>query len=93
MFEGIVRIRASNKSDPNDGGAKVWHDDQVMLGSTFLIDATLAGDTKLPAETWVHIFDTSDNLLQTVRFHTSCSQPLNEFDQFGAILLLDFIPE
>jgi len=28
-----------------------------------------------------------------VKFHTSCSQPLNQGDQFGSLVLEDFIPE
>ena len=92
-FEPIVRIRASDKADPNDGNARVWHDDLVVLAQNFGIDATNAGKTKLKSSTWVHVFDLSGVLLQTVQFHTSCSQPLNEGDRFGGLTLLDFIAE
>ena len=30
--------------------------------------------------------------LQTLSFHTSCSKPLAEGDQFGSLLLREFIP-
>ncbi len=39
------------------------------------------------------IFDLAGNLLQAVKFHTSCSQPLNVGDQFGALQLLDLETE
>jgi len=84
-FTTPVRILAQVKANPNDNRAKIWFDDQVDLNSTFWIDATNAGETKLKAETHVFIY-TSDGatLLQTLEFHTSCSQPLGEGDQFGA---------
>ena len=93
MFEPVVRIRASDKSNPNHGHASVWFDGTVELDSTFDIDATNAGETKLKANTWVHVFDANDVLLQTIRFHTSCSQPLYPDDQFGSLVLIEFIPE
>jgi hypothetical protein len=65
----------------------------VNLGDTFTIDATNDGSSKLATNTWVHAFDESDNVVQSVQFHTSCSQPLVVGDQFGAFLLDQFIPE
>ena len=49
--------------------------------------------TKLSAETHVFVYDLADNLLQHAEFHTSCSQPLRDGDQFGSLKLIDFIPE
>jgi uncharacterized repeat protein (TIGR01451 family) len=93
-FMPLVRIRASNSSDPNNAGALVYHDANVMLGDLFEIDATMAGQTKLATDTWMHIFVAGGGpLLQTVKFHTSCSQPLNAGDQYGAAKLLDFVPQ
>ena len=92
-FTTPVRILAQDKANPNDNRAKVWFDGQVNLNSTFWIDATNAGENKLKAETHVFIYDLNDNLLQTIEFHTSCSQPLDAGDQFGSILMVDFIPE
>jgi hypothetical protein len=66
------------------------------LGQLFLlfnIDTINAGENKLKAETHVFIYDLQDNLLQTIEFHTSCSQPLGAGDQFGSLLMVDFIPE
>jgi hypothetical protein len=31
--------------------------------------------------------DTDGTILQSVMFHASCSQPLNEGDQFGSLLM------
>jgi hypothetical protein len=89
-----VHIRASDKSNPDDGGARVWFEGSVVLDSTFDIDATLAGENKLTSTTYVHIFDTAGGtLLQYIEFHTSCSQPLYEGDQFGSLVLVGFTPE
>ena len=78
----------------NDPNAKIWFEGTVDLSTPFLIDATNDGETKLKAETHVFIY-TSDGqtLLQTIEFHTSCSQPLGAGDQFGSLLMVDFIPE
>jgi len=92
-FTTPVRILAQDKSNPNDNRAKIWFNGQVDLNSSFWIDATNAGENKLKAETHVFIYDLQDNLLQTIEFHTSCSQPLGEGDQFGSLLMLDFVPE
>lgn len=88
-----VQIRASDKEDPQDHRAKVWFAGEVALGATFDIDAGNADANKLKAKTWVHIWDLNGDLLQTVLFHTSCSQPLNEGDQFGSLILEGFTPE
>ncbi len=93
-FTTPVRIIASDKENLNDSKVKIWFDkNDVTLNSTFWIDATNAGKTKLGSKTFVHIYDLQGNLLQFIEFHTSCSQPLDEGDQFGSILMIDFIPE
>jgi len=88
-----VFILATNKSNPYDVKAKVWFVGPVSLNTEFDIDATNAGESRLKAETYVHIFGESQVLLQTVKFHTSCSQPLHIGDQFGSLVLVGFIPE
>ena len=91
-----MRIIANDKDDPFDDRAKVWFDSgtaTINLGDSFAIDAGNGGESKLKADTRVHIFDDSGTLLQTVKFHTSCSKDLNLGDQFGAIMLTGFIPE
>ena len=84
--ETSVWIRATDKK-----GNKVWFEGDVNVGNDWMfeIDAkteTLAGDTK------VFIYDEyGETLLQTIQFHTSCSQPLNIGDQFGSLVLVDGI--
>jgi hypothetical protein len=73
----------------------VYFSGTVPLNGTYEIDATNApGKTKLETNTMIKIYDVQGGtLLQTVVFHTSCSQPLNAFDQFGANVLEGFTPE
>ncbi|MCP3915517.1 MAG: hypothetical protein GY711_08185 [bacterium] len=93
-FATPVFIRSTNKEDPNDTGGRIWFEGQVQLDGLFDIDATAEGENRLPSATFVHIFDSSgSNLLQTIEFHTSCSQPLMVGNQFGAIVLEVFTPE
>jgi len=87
---GTVFIRASDKEDPNAGDAKVWFEGDVNLDDEYVIDAEAAGESKLKAKTYLHLYDMEGGtLLQQVEFHTSCSQPLFLGNQFGASLLVD----
>lgn len=65
----------------------------VDLNQTFWIDPTVIGDDKLNNNLTVEIFDENDNLLQTVTFHASCSQPLSVGNVFGGIELVTFVPK
>ena len=87
MFAALVHVVASEKAN---GGGDVYFSGQVALGETFVIDATLAGRSELRSDTWVTIYDLNGNVLQSIRFHTSCSQPLALEDQFGGIQLVGF---
>ena len=94
MGDEEVFIRASDKEDPNAGNAKVWFTGLVSLDNTFEIDATNAGENKLKSKTFVHIYsEENGTLLQTIEFHTSCSQPLFLGDQFGGIQLTGYLSE
>ena len=86
-FAPLVRIRVTDKEQPFHHKTKVFYDDQVALGAKFNIDARNVGEDKLKANTYVSIFDLQDNLLQTIMFHTSCSQPLIIGEQFGSLIL------
>lgn len=88
-----VIIIATNKQDPNDLSGRIWFDGQVTLDASFDIDAGNAGQAKLSSSTFVHIYDLQNNLLQSVTFHTSCSQPLVVGNQFGSLLLERFIAD
>ncbi|MCH8063396.1 MAG: hypothetical protein IH861_12955 [Chloroflexi bacterium] len=96
--ESPVRIISDDKDKPFDGKAKVWFDSDdivgdIGLGGTFLLNALSAGENKLKADKRVDIFNDSGDLLQTVKFHTSCSKPLLVGDRFGGVLLVDFVLE
>jgi len=90
-FASPVRIIVTDKEQPFHHKAKVLFDGVVALDETFDIDAHNAGADRLNANTYVSIFDLQGGLLQTIKFHTSCSQPLNIGDQFGSLVLVDGI--
>ena len=92
-FEPEVHIIAADKKFEDLHKAKIYFEGDVNLGETFSIDATQAGRTKLRSNTYVHIFDLEGGLLQTIKFHTSCSQPLPLGDEYGGIQLVGFIGE
>jgi hypothetical protein len=88
-----VMILATDRERYDHPKTKTWFYGQVEIDSTFDIDARNAGASRLRGNTYVFIFDLDGNLLQYVKFHTSCSQPLNEGNQFGSLVLEGFIPE
>ena len=85
-----VMILATNKSNPFDSNPRVFFSGSVNLGEIFSVSSLMAGEDKLGSETFVHIFDGANNVLQSVKFHTSCSQALSINDQFGAVRLKGF---
>ncbi|RMD96450.1 MAG: hypothetical protein D6816_18905, partial [Bacteroidetes bacterium] len=78
-----VHIIVNNKQNPDEGN--LFFEGDVQLGTPFTVEAATAGKDEFKAETWFHIFDDQWNLLQEVRFHTSCSQPIAAGNQFGSI--------
>lgn len=85
-------IRATDKENPSDPNAHVWFEGQVTLGDEFELRAAAAGEARLKADTWVHVLSApsaSSAAVHSVRFHTSCSQPLVGGDRFGAFELID----
>ncbi len=90
-FETMVHIIANDDEDPDDGD--IWFEGVVALDGLFVIDAGAEDESRLSSETWIHVMSLDGDLLQQVRFHTSCSQPLNQDDQFGGLLMVDFTPE
>ncbi|GAB4255790.1 MAG: hypothetical protein Kow0027_22640 [Saprospiraceae bacterium] len=78
-----VHIIVNNKQNPDEGD--LFFEGDVQLGTPFTVEAATAGKDEFKAETWFHIFDDQWNLLQEVRFHTSCSQPIAAGNQFGSI--------
>ena len=94
-FAPEVHIIAADKKlqDLHKSKTKIFFNGTVLLGDAFGIDATAAGATRLKANTYVHIFDLEGELLQSIKFHTSCSQPLVLGDEFGGVQLVGFIGE
>ena len=88
-----IHIVVTDKNKPFDKKAKIFFDGIVNLGETFYIDATLAGMDRLKANTVVHFFDTNGTWIRSVKFHTSCSQPLILGDKYGGVQLVGFVGE
>ena len=85
-----VVIKAYKAGDPNT----LYFSGVVNIGEEFGIYATLAGQTRLAADVMVEIRAVGTNaLLQTVKFHTSCSKPLAIGNRFGGVDLVGFMGE
>lgn len=84
-----VRIVMTHNTQPS----RVYFDGIVSLGETFT-ELGSAGhkNGKVPPNTRVQIFDLAGNLLQESDFHTSCSQPLEVGDRFGAVIITGYTP-
>jgi hypothetical protein len=57
----------------------------VSLGDTVDVAAAAGGRDDLKAESMVKIYNAGGDLIETVVFHTSCSQPLNLGDKFASV--------
>jgi hypothetical protein len=79
-----VTIVATDKK-----GKKVWTTaTDVHIGDTVLVDAATAGRDEITGDTRFKIYNGSGDKIQEIKFHTSCSQPLNAGDQFGSLRLV-----
>lgn len=68
-------------------------DQSIKVGDLVTVAAPASGKkTRLKADTKLEIRQ-DGNSLQKLKIHTSCSQPLNVGDQFGSLILREFIPE
>ena len=86
-----VYVRASDKNDPDDDNAKVWFEGWVSRGETFELHATDAEEEKLKSDTYLHAFLAPGGTpIHTVKFHTSCSQPISLGDRFGSFRVAGF---
>ncbi|MBL7215076.1 MAG: hypothetical protein ISS71_05305 [Phycisphaerae bacterium] len=84
-------------------GEKIWASQNgVSVGDTILIDSANAAETKkkgkaegkegrLSPHTRIQVFNAGGELIHEVLFHTSCSQPLNVGDQFGAFRITSML--
>jgi hypothetical protein len=79
-----VRILITGASGP-EANQVYLNATNVALNGTVIASAANAGKSAFGAETRVRIYNSSGTLIQDVKFHTSCSQPLNTGNKFGAI--------
>jgi hypothetical protein len=67
-------------------------DQTIGVGDTFEIRKSDPIGSEFPSEIEFDIRKDGQTL-QSLNFHTSCSQPLNVGDQFGSVVLTDFTPK
>jgi hypothetical protein len=64
----------------------------VEIGELFSVH-NVRSNWRIPPRMTFEIYDPeNDDLVQTVTFHTSCSQPLKGHDEFGAITVWNALP-
>jgi len=85
---GLVNIIASDKSNPNDKKAKVWFEGDVPLGGFFRVDALLEEEDHLKSTTHLQVRDSMGDVLQSLEFDTSCSEPIRAGDRFGSATVI-----
>jgi hypothetical protein len=101
--DGTSWIVVSDKEDGTDLGGKVYFNGSVDVGDDFLASAANAGTSKFGSGTFIHIYDDNpfnaagdsapdggDDLLQSMEYHTSCSQPIFLGDQVGGVTLVGY---
>jgi hypothetical protein len=68
----------------------ILFNEEVTIGQSFAIEGPRR---RIPPRLFIDIHETgTDKLLQSIEFHTSCSQPLNVGDEFGGIAIWGFTP-
>ncbi len=65
----------------------------VPLNGIFDVDAASIGENKFKKDLAFYIEDAEGNLLQEIEFRASCSEPLGEGNQFGALQLKGYLAE
>ena len=72
-------------SEKEDGDGDIWFAGTVNLNETFTLSSAAAGEDDFPSNTFVTIYASQGGaVLQEINFHTSCSQPIGQGDQYGA---------
>ena len=96
VTSGPVWVISSDKNDPFHSKAKTWFEGELNIGDAF--DASAIGlgkGDKLKGNTYFFIYtsdpDISGTLIQSIVFHTSCSQPLIPGEVIGAVTLDGFV--
>lgn len=67
-------------------GTRIFED--ILVLNDILV---IQDEIQLFPNTYIHVFDLEGNYIQYNRIHTSCSQPLNIGDQFGAFRLIGVV--
>jgi hypothetical protein len=57
----------------------------VAMGDTVVATAATAGRSRFGKNVDIQVLSSSGNLVQDIELHTSCSEPLNLGDRFGAV--------
>jgi hypothetical protein len=82
-------IYVTDKDQLGHQRENVFFQGWVSAGGSYTMSAANAGAARIPGDTRIWVTNGSGTVLQKVKFHTSCSQPLNAGDQFGAHVLVD----
>jgi hypothetical protein len=97
--DGTSWVVVTDSDKPFDTGAKVYYAGFVNVGAEFTASAAIAGSS-FGSATYVHFFDDysgsgslGQTLLQSITYHTSCSQPINLGDQVGNATLVGYVGE
>lgn len=98
--DDVSWVLVTDKSNPFDSKAKIFFSDVVAVGDEFTAYSADGGESTFKADTYVHFFDDnpfdnlgSNELLQSVKYHTSCSQPINVGDVIGDATLVGYVGE
>jgi hypothetical protein len=83
--QGPFEIRFSDK----DGADYVTFND-VNEGDEFEVTAAMSGRSEFNSETFFDVYDVTGALVQSVRFHSSCSQNLFIGDRYGDLEVVSF---
>src|SRR5690606_10616821 len=71
----------------------IFNDLPTPLNGIFDVDAASIGENKFKKDLAFYIRDAQGNLLQEIKFSASCSEPLGEGNQFGALQVVGYLAE
>ncbi|WP_040769697.1 DUF7467 domain-containing protein [Novipirellula maiorica] len=78
-----------------DGGSNVFFAGTVAAGDSFTASSSLAGTKSFMSNTIIEVFDNQSAFqagaaaLQTMQYHTSCSQPIRLGDVIGSVQVVE----
>ncbi|MHC5024498.1 MAG: DUF7467 domain-containing protein, partial [Planctomycetota bacterium] len=92
--DDFAYVLVTDKANALDGGAKLFYAGAVETGDTFTATPENAGVTSFGSSTYIHVFEGQDAaLLQSMVYHTSCSQPMYLGDVIGSVTLVGYFAE